>query len=143
MVSGCHTCRTPCCNPRHHPCDNPSIAASGPDEFARAAQGQVQDLAKSAFIADSKGATIPSNAGILASFNISISALIPVFTLISTVELFKQFIKTYKPSAKVLKQNKVQAGQACTSTKSQKRFLKAKVPNVYYGRLHIDCFHFC
>ena len=25
----------------------------------------------------------------------------------------------------------------------RKRLLKAKVPDVYYGKLHIDCYHFC
>ena len=45
------------------------------------------------------------------------------------IRIFKIFlkIKSQKPKAKVV----------------HKRFLKAKIPDVYFKKLHIDCYNFC
>ena len=51
----------------------------------------------------------------------------------STDELFKQFMKAY------LKSNQ----RPSLPPEERKRPLKAKVPNVYYDKLHMDCYHFC
>ena len=51
----------------------------------------------------------------------------------STDELFKQFMKAYLESNQGPKQ----------PLKERKQHLKAKVPDVYYDKLHMDCYHFC
>ena len=51
----------------------------------------------------------------------------------STNELFKQFMKTYLEFNQELSQPSIECKQS----------LKAKIPNVYYGKLHIDCYYFC
>ena len=64
-------------------------------------------------------------------------ALIPAPVLApalpSSNELFKQFMKVYLESNQGLRQPPAE----------RKRSLKAKVPKVYYGKLHMDCYHFC
>ena len=52
---------------------------------------------------------------------------------LSTNELFKQFMKAYLDSNQRLSQPPAE----------RKRPLKAKVPDIYYGKLHIDWYHFC
>ena len=52
---------------------------------------------------------------------------------LSTDELFKRFIKTYLESNQGLNQ----------SPEERKRLFKAKVPDIYYGKSHMDCYHFC
>ena len=47
-------------------------------------------------------------------------------------ELFKRFIKAYLESNQGPSQ----------SPKEHKQLFKAKVPDVYYGKLHMDCYHF-
>ena len=61
----------------------------------------------------------------------------PSPTVISLEKLFQQFMKTYATSIKILEQN--QGAQ----TEPRKKPLKANVPDVYYGKLHMDCYHFC
>ena len=51
----------------------------------------------------------------------------------STNELFKQFMKAYLESNQGPSQ----------PLEERKRPLKTKVPDVYYGKLHMDCYHFC
>ena len=51
----------------------------------------------------------------------------------SSDELFKQFIRAYLES----NQGPRQLSAEC------ERFLKVKVPEVYYGKSHMDCYHFC
>ena len=62
-------------------------------------------------------ALIPTPASVLAAIN----------------DLFKQFMKAYLE----LNQRPRQPPAEC------KQPLKAKVPELYYGKLHIDCYHFC
>ena len=47
-------------------------------------------------------------------------------------ELFRQFMKAYLESQKPSR-----------PLAERERSLKAKVPDVYYEKLHIDCYHFC
>ena len=51
----------------------------------------------------------------------------------STNELFKRFMKAYFKSNQGSSQ----------PLEERKRPFKAKVPDVYYGKLHIDCYYFC
>ena len=51
----------------------------------------------------------------------------------STNELFKQFMKAYLESNQGSNQ----------PLKERKQPLKAKVPDTYYGKLHMDCYYFC
>ena len=68
-----------------------------------------------------------------------VPALIPALVsalaraLPSFNKLFKQFIKVY------LKSNQ---GPRQPSAEHEE-FLKAKVTNIYYGKLHMDYYHFC
>ena len=57
----------------------------------------------------------------------------PAPVSVPTNELFKKFIKAYLESNQGLKQPLAE----------RKRAFKAKVPEVYYGKLHIDCNYFC
>ena len=60
-----------------------------------------------------------------------IPALVP--TPVPTTELLKQFMKAYLKSNQGSRQPLVQCEQ----------IFKAKVSEVYYGKLHIDYYHFC
>ena len=51
----------------------------------------------------------------------------------SSDELFKQFMRAYLESNQGLRQPPAE----------RERFHKAKVPEVYYGKSHMDCYHFC
>ena len=62
-----------------------------------------------------------------------IPALVPAPAPPSSNELFKQFMRAYLESNQGLKQPPTE----------RERSLKAKVPEVYYGKLHMDCYHFC
>ena len=68
-----------------------------------------------------------------------VSALVPALvltpapTLPSSNKLFKQFIKVYLESNQGLNQPPAK----------RERPFKAKVPDIYYDKLHIDCYHFC
>ena len=57
----------------------------------------------------------------------------PTFTPLSTDELFKQFMKAYLESNQ----------RPSQLLAERKQTLKAKVLNVYYGKLYIDCYYFC
>ena len=48
-------------------------------------------------------------------------------------ELFKQFMKAYLESNQGPRQSPME----------RKQFFKAKIPEVYYNKSHIDCYHFC
>ena len=48
-------------------------------------------------------------------------------------ELFRQFMRAY------LKSNQGPRPPLA----ERKRFLKAKIPEVYYGKSHMDCYYFC
>ena len=51
----------------------------------------------------------------------------------STNELFKRFIKAY-----------LESNQGPSQPPAERKWpLKAKVPDIYYGKVHIDCYHFC
>ena len=62
-----------------------------------------------------------------------ISAPVPAPAPPSSNELFRQFMRAYLE----LNQGPRQPLAEC------KRSLKAKVSEVYYGKSHIDCYHFC
>ena len=51
----------------------------------------------------------------------------------STDELFKQFMKAYLET-----QTSVPV-----QTEPQDQFLKARIPNLYYGNSHMDCYRVC
>ena len=51
----------------------------------------------------------------------------------SSNKLFKKFIKTYLESNQESRQ----------SPKERKQSFKVKIPEVYYNKLHMDCYHFC
>ena len=57
----------------------------------------------------------------------------PVPAPLSIDKLFKQFIKAYLESNR---------GPSQPPTE-RKQLFKAKMPDIYYGKLHIDCYHFC
>ena len=50
---------------------------------------------------------------------------------VASDELFKKFMKAYLETNQGPKQPE------------RERNLKAKVPEVYYGKSHMDCYHFC
>ena len=52
----------------------------------------------------------------------------------SNDELFKQFIKTYLEA---------QAQAAPSQSEPRERLLKARFPDPYFGKSHMDCYHFC
>ena len=58
-----------------------------------------------------------------------ILALTP--TPVASKKLFKKFMKTY-----------LETNQGPRQPEREQN-LKAKVPKVYYGKFHIDCYHFC
>ena len=62
-----------------------------------------------------------------------ILALIPALTPLFSNELFKQFMRAYLELNEEPKQPPAEREQ----------FLKGKVPEVYYIKLHMDCYHFC
>ena len=64
-----------------------------------------------------------------------IAVLIPVLALalILTNELIKKFIKAYFETNQGIKQPP--AERVC--------HFKVQVPEIYYGKLHINCYHFC
>ena len=51
----------------------------------------------------------------------------------SSDELFKKFMKAYLESY----------GEPRQPSEEREQILKAKVPEVYYGKSHMDCYHFC
>ena len=51
----------------------------------------------------------------------------------SSKKLFKQFVRAYLKSNQEPKQPSTE----------RKQFLKAKVPEMYYSKSHMDCYHFC
>ena len=57
----------------------------------------------------------------------------PTPALLSTNELFKRFIKAYLESNQGPSQ----------PLEERERPLKAKVPDVYYGKLYMNCYRFC
>ena len=58
---------------------------------------------------------------------------VPAPAPLSSDELFKQFMRAYLESNQRLRQLLAE----------HKQSLKTKVPEMYYGKLHMDCYHFC
>lgn len=82
-------------------CDNPSVNSTGnPDKVVRAVQSFIQDLVESTFNNSSKNATTPSLVDTFFPPCDFILASVPAS--ISTKELFKRFMTTYKAFVKVL-----------------------------------------
>ena len=59
--------------------------------------------------------------------------LAPASASATTNELYKKFMKAYLESNQEYRQPPVKLEQS----------FKAKVPVVYYNKLHMDCYHFC
>ena len=60
-------------------------------------------------------------------------APVPAPALPSPDELFKQFMRAY-----------LQLNQGLRQISAEfERSFKAKIPEVYYGKSHMDCYHFC
>ena len=57
----------------------------------------------------------------------------PALALFSSNKLFKQFIKAYLESNQGPRQLPAE----------RKQLFKAKVPKVYYGKSHMNCYYFC
>ena len=64
---------------------------------------------------------------------ISAPAPVPNLAPAPTNELFKKFMKAYLESNQGPRQ----------PPEERKQTFKPKVPKMYYGKLHIDCYHFC
>ena len=62
-----------------------------------------------------------------------IPAPVPALAPPSSDELFRQFIRAYLESNQGPRQPPAEREQS----------LKAKVPEMYYGKSHMDCYHFC
>ena len=77
----------------------------------------------------------PGPALVFALIPTPVPAPVPTLTpvLSSSDELFRQFMKAYLKSNQDPRQ----------PLAKRKQLFKAKVPQVYYGKLHIDCYHFC
>ena len=62
-----------------------------------------------------------------------VPAPVPAPALPSSDELFRQFMRAY-----------LESNQGPRPPPAEReRSLKAKVPEVYYGKSHMDCYHFC
>ena len=62
-----------------------------------------------------------------------VPAPVPASAPFSSDELFKQFMGAYLESNQEPRQPPAE----------RKRFFKAQVPKVYYGKSHMDCYYFC
>ena len=74
----------------------------------------------------------PTSSPALALALISTPVLVLTPALGPSDKLFRQFMKAYLESQ----------GPSWPLAEC-KQSLKAKVPDIYYGRLHMDCYHFC
>ena len=119
-------CHFPC----RSPCWNPLPTDSIEDEFARDPGLVRGSYSGSTSPAPSRNPTPGPD-----EFPALILALAPAPTpaLAPTNELFKKFMKAYLKSNQGPKQPLTEREWS----------LKAKVPEVYYGKLHMDCYHFC
>lgn len=127
----CSSRRTPWCNP----CSNPTIDPAG------VAQGLAEDPAESASIASSESATVSSYAGTHAPSCVSTSA--PAPTPPFTENFFQHLIITYRAMLKALEQSQTVQSQVGANQKPQEKPLKAKNPDIYFGKSHMDCYNFC
>ena len=81
--------------------------------------------------APTKGSNTPTS--FLPIFRAQTPAQPPVPS--STEELYQQLLKTYATTVKLLEQN--HRFSHC------KQPLKGRFPNLYYGNLQMNCYHFC
>ena len=61
----------------------------------------------------------------------------------SIEELFKLFMQTYMDTVKNQAQAPVQAPTPPVSVESKEQPLKARFPDLYFGKLYLDCYWFC
>ena len=128
----------PHCSPRRNPLPIDPIE----DELARDPGSDRGPHLDSTSLAPSRNPTLGSDL-VLALVSAPIPAPLPAPILAPvpapipapgpTNKLFKRFMKAY------LKMNQ----EPRQPPMGRKRTLKAKVPEVYYGKLHMDCYHFC
>lgn len=130
-ASCCSSCRTLWCNPY----SNPTIDPAG------VAQGLAEGPAESASTAGSENATVSSYAGTPAPSCASIPAPAPAPP--STENFFQYLITTYGATLKALEQSQTVQSQVGANQKPQEKPLKAKNPDIYFGKSHMDCYNFC
>ena len=116
----------PCHSPCRFPCRNPPPTDLVEDELARD-PGPDRGL--------HSGNTSPAPSRNPTPGPVQVPALIPALapTPAPTNELFKKFMKAYLESNQRPRPPPVE----------RERLLKAKIPEVYYGKSHMDCYHFC
>ena len=113
--------------PRHFPCRNLPPLDSVEDELARD-PGPV-----GGFYSGSTSPALSRNPTPRPKLvSALISTPVPALALFYSNKLFKQFIKAYLKSNQGPRQPPAEREQ----------FLKAKVLEVYYGKLHMDYYHF-
>ena len=112
--------------PRRSPCWNPPPTNPMEDELARDPGPGGGPHSGSISPAPSRNPT-PGP--------VQVPALIPALAPAPapTDELFKKFMKAYLELNQGLKPPPAE----------RERLFKAKVPEVYYGKSHMDCYHFC
>ena len=118
--------------PRRSPCQNLPPLNPVEDELAREPGLVGSPHSGSTSPALSRNPT-PGPKLVLALNPALIPAPVPAPALLSFEKLFKQFMRAYLESNQGPKQLPAEREQS----------LKAKVPEVYYGKSHMDCYHFC
>ena len=82
-------------------------------------------------LAGAQGPAKGSNAGSNEALTLS-EAFTPPFVPPISEDLFTKFIKVF-----------METTQAWDQLKPQERLLKARTPETYSGKSHMDCYHFC
>ena len=101
-------------------CVNPQTNPTG-EQDELASQGSIRGFNAGSNEAPTKAPTPPE-------------ALTPPFVPLSTKDLFIKFIKVFMETTQA---------QAQAVAEPQKQPLKAWTPETYWGKSHIECYHFC
>ena len=109
--------------------------------LAGAAQSPAEDPVESASTAGSKGATILSHIGTPAPSCAPTPGSAPAPS--STENLLQQLITTYVATLKALEQSQTVQSQVRANQKPREKPLKAKNPDLYFGKSYMDCYNFC